>query len=743
MLLLPGRTSSSLALLLLPGFFLADELAVNFEIGDQAHTAMLTELPLVLGLFTTDARLVVLARVGAGVLALAGRRQTTLKLLFNTSQFAFSATLAALAFAACSPLAAGGTIGQWLTGTAAAVAGSLAGVVAVLAVIRLVQGPIQQAVTQLTIAGVATAFTSSTLAVVCLSFTGRDPWAAALFLALGLMAGALYYGYTRQRSRFQRLRSLYDFLRVMGPAAGGRDVAENVLRRSQELLKAEQASLYLYRDISLLERPGDREERDCDGTVVMLRDGEGLRLEPLILTPELWPVSRAILDGQPLLIRRGTRNSSHAAWIERLGVRDAVLVPLPGDADLHAALLVAGRRPDVGGFTADDLEVLEGLANHAAVALRSGALVDQLLFESRHDPLTGLANRVEFAARLELAAQRAQSTGLEQSVLLMDLDRFKDVNDSLGHHAGDQLLIQLADRLRNVVRPGDTVARLGGDEFAILLPDTDRLIAGGLAEAMRAAIGDGVDLDGVCLETGASIGLAIAPDHGSNAQELMRRADAAMYAAKAGTGVEVYDPSVEDAGAQRLALVSDLRRTLTVPSHAAELRVVFQPQCDTITAAPVGVEALVRWQHPRLGNIPPDVFVPLAESANLIPLLTERVLTDSLRTLARLDGRGHALGMSVNLSARDLLTPSLAEHVRGELTRHGLPADRLTLEITESTWMSDRHRSQATMNKLRGVGVKLSVDDFGTGYSSLSQRIAGAGSQDRQGLRQRHGFRPG
>ena len=706
------------ALLLLPGFVLADLLVVHFEIGDQAHTATLTEIPLVLGLLSTDLRWVVLARIIAGGSVFAARRQPVLKWVFNVSQFAFSTTAAALLFSVLRPRAHGGILDEWGTATAAAVLASVCGAVAVLLAIRLTQGPVAHLATGLLRASSMTAIAASTLGVLVESTLRADGSSFVLMVLIGSAGVLTYRGHTRLRTRHERLRSLYDFLSDMGPAAGGREVTQTLLERSQRLLKAEHASLILYGDAAMLD--AQPASGTVDGTVASLTDGQALLLEPLVLGPEQWPVSHAVLDGGPLLVRRGTRDPGLAAWVERLGVRDAVLVPLPADAGVRGALLVAGRRTDVHGFGQDDVDVLQGLANHAAVALRSGSLVDQLLFDSRHDPLTGLANRVEFSLRVELAAKRALETTRPQAVLLMDLDRFKDVNDSLGHHAGDHLLQQVAGRLRECLRAGDTVARLGGDEFAVLLVDTGEEQARRVAEQLCLAVRQGVDVDGVVLEVEASVGIAVTPGHGDDAVTLLRHADIAMYTAKGGPGIQLFDPASDDLGAQRLALISDLRRALTEPARAGEIYVVYQPQCDGATGLALGVEALTRWQHPELGLVPPDTFVPLAESANLVPMLTDLVLNASLRQIAEWDRLGHPLALSVNLSARDLLTPDLVMGVRSALSRSGVLAERLTLEITESTLMSDRRRSVDMLADLRGTGVRLSVDDFGTGYSSLA-----------------------
>jgi diguanylate cyclase (GGDEF)-like protein len=342
----------------------------------------------------------------------------------------------------------------------------------------------------------------------------------------------------------------------------------------------------------------------------------------------------------------------------------------------------------------------------------------ELEHQTLHDALTGLPNRVLLRKRMERALVHASGGGDLMAVLLIDLDHFKEINDTLGHLHGDLLLREIAQRLAAVVRPGDTVARLGGDEFAVLLePVSSPVQAISLAQSLRGRIAEPIDVDGVVMRTEASIGVAVAPDHGDDVDTMLRRADIAMYVAKGGrTGVEAYADAQESHSPARLALAGELRRAL----EQRELAVYYQPQAAISTGLVTGVEALVRWHHPTRGLVAPDLFVPLAENTGLIGPLTMVVLDTSLAQVRLWDGLGVHLDLAVNLSTRSLLDRALPGIVSKMLARHGMAPERLELEITESMIASDPERALEVLAQLRAVGVRLALDDFGTGYSSLA-----------------------
>jgi diguanylate cyclase (GGDEF)-like protein len=379
-------------------------------------------------------------------------------------------------------------------------------------------------------------------------------------------------------------------------------------------------------------------------------------------------------------------------------------------------LCVADRLGDRTRFTDDDLTLLRTLAGHLAVALHSVQLVERLRYEARHDALTGLPNRSEVAERVrELVAASASA---QVGVLLLDLDRFKEVNDAFGHDMGDELLGVAAERLQSVVPAGCTVGRLGGDEFAVVLPasrDAER-DALALADAVVRVLGVPVQLSAAAVSTGACVGIAVARP-GDDEADLLRQAETAMYAAKdARVPVLVYSDALDGGRRERLAMLVDLRAAL----DRDEFEMHYQPKVDLATGVATSVEALVRWNHPVLGRVAPDAFITVAESTGLIDDLTRVVLAKALQQQRRWRDAGLDLSVAVNLSARNVNDVDLPERVAAALADAGVPADRLILEITESSVMGDPERTVPTLERLAAIGVTLSLDDFGTGYSSLS-----------------------
>jgi diguanylate cyclase (GGDEF)-like protein/PAS domain S-box-containing protein len=338
--------------------------------------------------------------------------------------------------------------------------------------------------------------------------------------------------------------------------------------------------------------------------------------------------------------------------------------------------------------------------------------------QALHDALTDLPNRTLFRDRIEQAIAMAKREGGHLAVAMMDLDRFKDVNDSLGHHAGDALLVEIGRRLRSTLRCSDTVARLGGDEFGVLIskPRSAKDVVV-VIEKVRAALEQPVVVDGLSLPAEGSIGIAMFPKHGSDVDTLLRHADVAMYSAKEDkAGYLFYDNSRSESDPARLTLVSELRRA--IEEH--ELVLHYQPKAALESGAVRSVEALLRWNHPTRGLVGPDEFIPLAQQTGLIKPLTLYVLEEALGQCQAWQREGMRLGMAVNLSVRNLLDAEFPEQVRRLLDKHGVDPGLLELEITESVVLSDPVRTKRVLDKLSAMGVTLSIDDFGTGYSSLA-----------------------
>jgi diguanylate cyclase (GGDEF)-like protein len=339
--------------------------------------------------------------------------------------------------------------------------------------------------------------------------------------------------------------------------------------------------------------------------------------------------------------------------------------------------------------------------------------------DARTDQLTALQNRRAF---MEDAEMKLHTTHQPEhvGVMLVDLDGFKEINDSLGHHCGDELLRIVARRFERKVGSRGSVARLGGDEFAsaCIVSSSQELVV--VAQELAETLFDPISLDGVTVRVGASIGVSISPDHGLSHSDLLRSADVAMYEAKRSRSIVcVYHADHDLNSRERLELIDDLRTAINTKS----LTLHFQPTLNLHTETVVGVEALVRWHHPKQGLLQPDDFVPLAERVGLIPQLTRAVLEMAIAEAARLDGRGHPLQMSVNISRYDLVDEALPAFIDELLDRHDVPHRRLTLEVTESCIGADPERARRSIDELRERGIRISIDDFGVGYSSMSQLL--------------------
>jgi len=421
---------------------------------------------------------------------------------------------------------------------------------------------------------------------------------------------------------------------------------------------------------------------------------------------------------------------SAAVWVQpaspiQQGKHPASGFVLPGlSAAAGLAILTVGSVHPIG-------RVALGLASAtlAVAGVRLAISVGSLrtITEQRHrqsitDELTGLGNRRQLshlfaslqASGDDIVGERASQRTV--AVLFVDLDRFKEVNDSFGHGVGDELLKQIGPRLASSLRYGDTLVRLGGDEFAVVLPDTDEDQAFRVAQRIVSSLDQPFFLDLVPVHIGASVGVAIAPRDGSDLNTVLRCADAAMYRAKLSrVPVQVYDSGFDESG-DPLHLAEELRDAV----GNGELVLHFQPQLDLRTGTISAVEALLRWEHPRLGTIAPLKFLPLAEESGLMPAITARVLEDALVQCATWRADGHDLAVSVNVSASNLLDPGFFEMVTNAIDRTGVPPHALVLEITETCIISDYERSREVIDRLQRLGVVTSIDDFGAGFTSLA-----------------------
>jgi diguanylate cyclase (GGDEF)-like protein len=425
------------------------------------------------------------------------------------------------------------------------------------------------------------------------------------------------------------------------------------------------------------------------------------------------------IRGDVTKIRSGER--------ERKVLRTYAPVPIPGGVgvvgifqDYHPIAQAASATflPVVGIFEAVLLLLFVALAPILRrVTVRLRRQMEEIERRAYYDELTGLPNRALYRDRIEHAILAAQRGGDQATLMLLDVDRFKEVNDALGHDTGDLLLQELARRLRETLRTNETLARLGGDEFGILLPGASVDDAAFCASRIHAAFEAPFTLRGLALAVRTSIGIAAYPEHGDDLDLLLQHADVAMYVAKdSGGGTSIYDAAEDENDAARLALAGELRSAI----ENDELVLHFQPMAELESGRIVGAEALVRWDHPVRGFIQPADFIPLAERMGLLNPLSRHVVESSLRRCAAWNQSGLALRVSVNLTIPDLLDLQAPEWIGELLSEYGVRPEQLELEITESTILADPFRVRHVLNRLNELGVRLAIDDFGTGYSSLA-----------------------
>ncbi len=395
----------------------------------------------------------------------------------------------------------------------------------------------------------------------------------------------------------------------------------------------------------------------------------------------------------------------------------AVGITRPIDALLEAVKRI--RRGDysvpIAIHRGDEIGILAQGLDHmrAGIAEREQRIL-KLAYE---DTLTQLPNRSQFGERLQREISSASEQQRMLTIFVMDLDRFKYVNDTLGHSVGDHVLREVAVRLRHLLRDEDCVARLGGDEFAVLVPtgDSERIM--NLTKSIFVALEQPIDFAGQPLDVGASIGIATYPAHALDAQTLVRNADIAMYVAKRNrSGYTIYDPHYDTSQQEHLSLLGELRRAV----EHGELRLYYQPKVTLSSAAVHAAEALIRWVHPVRGLVPPALFIPFAEHTGYIKVLTRWVLSEAIRQCGVWLRQHLDIEVSVNLSARDLTTRDLPELIAALLSEHAVPPHMICLEITESGFMEDPVHAQRVLDRLSAIGLRLSIDDYGTGYSSLN-----------------------
>ncbi len=700
-------------------FGIGERLPMFIEFRKQAHTITLSGPALALGTLLAPVPVVVFARlIGAGV-ALAHQRKAPAKLFYNVASFACEAALATAFVHVLVHRHASLDLG-----TVLAVLGVMVVVdqfisVLVLAMIRIHNGPVsmRDAVGVLAPSLVMTAV-SVAIAVGGLMIVDQGAAGALIVAVTTATAAMLYRGYLHMRRRHAALELVHEFVTGGTGAESVTEAAHQLLDRVRNLLRAGRVEMTIADTADSTDSlPRTLTQFCADDSGFTVHGGTGQITD--------WAMLRALTQHQPLLAPRNDRDPAVVDWLGQRGYRDAMLVDFPAGSAIAGTITVIDRLGDTATFTGDDLALLQTLTGHLAVAARSAQMVERLAFDANHDALTGLPNRAHLSRGI---AQRADDPH-GAAVLLLDLDRFKEVNDALGHAAGDRLLCVVAERLHSAVPTDATVARFGGDEFAVHLPGCgdDELAARTVGDRIALALARPVSVEGAQVSAEASIGIAFAEPGSVTSTDLLRRADTAMYAAKAGDSagepkIAVYHEDMDRGRVENLAMLAELRSALR--EHPEQFRLLYQPQIDLTTRQVVSAEALSRWHHPTLGVVAPDRFIPLLETSGLIDDLMPIVLDSALRECRRWHDRGVPISVSVNLSARNAANLDLPRQVSLALRRFGLPPSSLIIEITESSLVSEHQ--QKVLIELAAQGVGISLDDFGTGYSSLSylQRLS-------------------
>ena len=714
---------------LVPAFALADVLVVPIGLRRGRMMLQLTAAPLVLGLFlATPVDLMVGRVVGATAVAVLWRDRRALQLGLDAALVAAGTAAAQAVFSTMvlhgqlgDSIGAGlvGQLGGQLVGAAAAVLGVCVAGLLDTSVVVLVAGwyegrtPGVDAARLLlvSLAGSIAAGTVGLFGAALISGTS-----VGLPLALACAAVLVTQRtYTSQSEWHRNLRRLHELSDALASAPASSDVVGLMLAQSIDLIEARYAEAV----VDGVDDDGVpwADDRDC---CWVLRAGERPEPPRMPVLPGLGSLGPS--SGSHRVVR--PRSDAERAFLAARGLTEAMVVPLRGDGPGGdgtgvGGYLVVGDRAAPTGTAADaDGRLLETVANHASVALRNRRLIHQLYGQARRDDLTGLPNRLQLRELLDGTALEAAAGGPACAVMVLDLDGFKAINDTLGHQVGDEVLRTLAARLADGAGRDAVVARLGGDEFAVLSPRcAGSAPAAELARRLLTVFEAPVTVAGARLRLGGSIGIALGPEHGLTGSDLLRNADIAMYAAKgAGGGWRLFSADQVELTASGLTLASDLRDAI----ERGEISVAVQPVVELDTGVVHSMEVLARWRHPELGEVPPEQFFAAAERSGQVQALSARVLDLALDLARQWQDRDLQVRVAVNLAARWLAEPSLPDQVGGALARHGIAAGMLCLELTERDVIADPRHTTETLARLRAMGVHLSVDDFGTGYSSLT-----------------------
>ncbi len=717
-------------------FGIAEISVLHVQMRGGARTVSLSEAPLILGLFFTGPPGLLLARLLGPLLVFAFiRRQSAVKLCVNGAMLLVEVIVAVETFRAVLGSAPPTSPRAWLAAYVAVWVSGLVSAVTVTLIIALFQAELHpRDLTQAVLTSSGVSLLMGTIALVAVNALQRSTTTGWLLLAAAAVILICYRAYAALSGRHAALARLYGFTGAISSTHEPDEVLSQLLLSAREIARAEHAEIVFAPALPgggltrlTLDENGHLQRDDAGGP-----EGAAERT--------LDPVHAQVLEtGEAVLLPHGAGLARHPEWrryLRRTGRRETLAVPLrnaqqgPAKADgaeaggatspgVTGSLLVAGRIGQVRTFDGTDLRLVETMANHADLALRNGWLINDLTHAVRHDALTGLVNRSYLHQQLSnVLGEIRGGRRAGAAVMICDLNGFKDVNDALGHQMGDVLLQQVALRAAAALRPGDVLARLGGDEFAILLPNSVTAEeAASVGERVLNAVAQPIKLADVEVSVGMSIGISLAPRHGVETSGLLKRADLAMYAAKAtNRGVRLWDSGMGRTDTQQLTIAGELRRAL----ESGEIEIQAQPIASLVSGEVTAVEILPRWEHAERGLLMPDEFMAVAASSGLASELARHLVSAALEAGASWRSRGAELGLVVNLPARAFSDASTPEAVAGLLESHEFPARLLTLEINESSVVTEPKRSLPYLNQLVELGVRIGVDGFGNGHPALT-----------------------
>ena len=694
----PAGSPAWTPLALLVAFLAAEATHVHVEFRRQNNSISLSEIPLVVGLFLIAPLTLLAVRFVAVLVVSAVQHRPPIKATFNLALFSAEVVVASLVFYAF-PTHDITEPESWLAAVAALFAVLALTVTAMQGVILLTEGPQPWAKVGLNamLSALIVALNGA-VALVVVMVLHISPWSGLVLAVLCAVLLLAYRAYARSFRQHASLRRVYGFSRLLELTRSSEAPLDTALNEARDVLNASTITLRL-----VGERP-----------LSIMVDGDGRASTPPPLEPDD-PISTRARGSRSGVLLSGRK--AEAALAAR-GAREIIAVPLRSGPDALGHIEFSDRQSSMSRYTSEDVQVADTLATRLTAAIENQDLVARLRHAAYHDLLTGLPTRARLGQHLDAAIEGASAEEGVVALVQLDLDRFKEVNDSLGHTWGDELLVLVGQRLSHSSPEGALVARVGADEFAVTVRVSGASEAAELAARLRQAVSTSYPLAGLTIDASATVGVALAPDHGSDSPTLMRRVDVALSNAKnVGRRVSMYDPSMEQESLQRLRLITELRTALA----AGQIVVRYQPKINLSSRDLVGVEALVRWLHPEYGEVAPDRFVPLAEVTGLIGILTDHVLRASLAQCRQWLDRDLRIPVAVNLSARSLSDADFPDRVAGMLREYDVPPDMLSFELTESSVMTDPDRMQPVLLRLHDLGTGLSIDDFGTGYSSLSQ----------------------